>query len=264
VVALDEQTREPLPAVAIHLIDAAGSRLLAVLTDAQDRFQITAPGPGRYRIRGERLGYFATQSAELSGEALSRLVELRMSPRPVRLDSILVSARSEAPRLRAGEQLIHGRMIDEETHSTIPGATVELYSKGKREQNGMEDFNNRLKRYSNSGFGDFITRDSLAAYERDRFSTRRIIELHLFRASLGCTPGIDVYVNGAPFLLEPSSSGTFAQKIDDAFAPGGLEAIEVYTAPKIPGEFSIPRLRGASTGNRYGPPCNVIALWTRR
>jgi hypothetical protein len=32
---LDEQTREPIPAVAIQLIDAAGQRLLAVLTDAQ-------------------------------------------------------------------------------------------------------------------------------------------------------------------------------------------------------------------------------------
>ena len=139
----------------------------------------------------------------------------------------------------------------------------------RREQNGMEEFYSRLKRYGNSGFGDFITRDSLAGYERDRFSTRRIIELHQFQAPLGCTPGIDVYVNGAPFFVDTSGTRNlggataYAQAIDDAFAPGGLEAIEFYTAPKIPGEFSIPRLRGASTG-RYGPPCNVIALWTRR
>ena len=140
-VALDEQTREPLPAVAIHLIDAAGNRLLAVLTDAQGRFQITAPGPGRYRVRGERLGYFTSQTPELFGAALNQLVELRMSPHPVRLDSILVSGRSEERRVRAGEQLIHGRLIDEETHSTIPGATVELYSKGKRVSSTIADPN---------------------------------------------------------------------------------------------------------------------------
>jgi hypothetical protein len=142
----------------------------------------------------------------------------------------------------------------------------------RREQNGMEDFNNRLKRYGNSGFGGFITRDSLAGYERDRFSMRRIIELHFFQPPLGCTPGFDVYVNGAPFLVElPRDLRTYqemvaalGQKIDDAFAPGGLEAIELYTAPTIPAEFATPTLRGVNTGNRYGPPCNVIALWTRR
>ena len=59
----------------------------------------------------------------------------------MRLDSILVSGRSEERRVRAGEQLIHGRLIDEETHSTIPGATVELSSKGKRVSSTLADPN---------------------------------------------------------------------------------------------------------------------------
>src|SRR5262249_51724193 len=34
--------------------------------------------------------------------------------------------------VRVGEQLIHGRVIDDDSHAIVPGATIELYSKGKR------------------------------------------------------------------------------------------------------------------------------------
>jgi hypothetical protein len=349
-VALDEQTREPVVGAAINLIDASGNRLLATLSDAQGRFLLTAPEPGRYRVRGERLGYFTSQTGEFSSSAVSGLIELRMSPRPVRLDSIMVSAKSDARPVRAGEQLIHGRVIDDDTHATVPGATIELYSKGKRvsttiadayglfriitplagaytlraarigyktadspelklilgdtirldfylsakavllapivvtgsarewltrrEQTGMEDFNGRLKRFGNSKFGDFLTRDSLAAFEQDRYALKTIIQSHFFRKPGNCRDNIDVFVNGAPFLFElPQNKeltyqekiSRLAQALDDAFSTGSLEAMELYTAPTIPGEFSgaSPIRRDAKQGG-FGMSCNVIALWTRR
>src|SRR5262245_36800902 len=131
-VVQDDQTREPIAAVAVQLLDPTGKRITSVLADAQGRFLINAPAPGRYRVRGERLGYFAGMTSELNITATSPLVELRMSPHPVLLDSIMVSVKAEGRKLRATEQLIHGRLIDDETHATIPGGTIELYSLGKR------------------------------------------------------------------------------------------------------------------------------------
>jgi hypothetical protein len=331
-VALDEQTGEPIPAVAVQLLDPTGKKLVATLTDAQGRFLLTTPGPGRYRVRGERLGYFAAQTTELSSASLGRLVELRMSPHPVLLDSIMVSVKSGARALRVTEQLIHGRLIDDETHATIPGGTVELYSSGRRllstiaddhglfrivtpipgnyvlraerigyktadspelktmlgdtirldfylstkavllspilvigsarkwldryDQTALGDMFSRMKRYGTSRNGDFIRRDSLASYERAGMRLSDIIDKHFYRSPHGCGGGTDIYLNGGPY--QPSGP------LDDYFSPAALEAIELFTAPTIPGEFANPSLRPAGDGFGYGMPCRVIVLWTRR
>jgi hypothetical protein len=46
--------------------------------------------------------------------------------------------------------------------------------------------------------------------------------------------------------------------LTELFQPRLMEAIEVYRAPRIPGEFL------ASVGGFYGPPCKVLVVWTRR
>jgi hypothetical protein len=326
---VDDQTREPIPAVAVQLIDPSGRKLLAVLTDAAGKFQITPPAPGRYRLRGERLGYFATQSGELVLDETTKPFEIRMSPHPVLLDSIMVSVKSEGQKLKATEQLIHGRLLDDETRGPIPGGSVELWSLGRRiastiaddhglfrvvtpipgtyvlraerigyqpnespelrmmlgdtvrldfylsthavllapitvtasarkwldrsDQSGIEDLFNRMKRYGNSKFGNFLLRDSLEYYANKGYRPSDLIDLHMFRSPHGCREGsADLYLNGAPFL----SSGS----VDDAFSLSTLEAIEMFTAPTIPGEF-VSSVFG-TVG--FGMPCKVIVLWTRR
>ena len=329
-VVVDDQTREPIPAVAVQLIDPTGRKLLAVLTDGAGRFQITPPAPGRYRLRGERLGYFATQSGEIVLAETTKPFEIRMSPHPVLLDSIMVSVKSEGQKLKATEQLIHGRLVDDETRGPIPGGSVELWSLGKRiastiaddhglfrvvtpipgtyvlraerigyqpnespelktmlgdtirldfylsthavllapitvtgsarkwldrhDQIGMEDLFNRMKRYGNSKYGDFLLRDSLEFYAKKGYRPSDLIDLHMFRSPHGCREGSgDVYLNGAPFM--PSGS------LDDAFSLSTLEAIEMFTAPTIPGEFISSAIPGSGG---FGMPCKVIVLWTRR
>ena len=60
---VDSVTHAPLADVTVVLLDSAGSRAAATLASGRGRFVLRAPGPGRYQLRVQRIGYQSTMSA---------------------------------------------------------------------------------------------------------------------------------------------------------------------------------------------------------
>ena len=54
---VEQGTGERISGAAVLLIDEQGEQRAGVLTDGQGRFRLQAPEPGRYHLRGERIGY---------------------------------------------------------------------------------------------------------------------------------------------------------------------------------------------------------------
>jgi hypothetical protein len=59
---IDQATGAPVPAGFVRLIDASGTRVSEWLTNDAGLYRVTAPAPGRYRVRVERLGYQTFES----------------------------------------------------------------------------------------------------------------------------------------------------------------------------------------------------------
>jgi hypothetical protein len=220
---LDDDTRAPIPAGNIELVNSAGKRVASSITDSYGLF-LGTPNPGTYRLRGERLGY---QSAE--GPDLRLILH-----DTIRLDFFLsTKAVLMAPL-------------------TVTGSARDW--KDRYGQSNLDELYSRMKRFGGTRLADYVMRDSLAMYEKNHYTTSAIIAREGFRQGYGCNGGTSTYVNGAPYLVEGNS-------LDDHFDPRVLQAIEIYTAPQIPAEFSMPLFQGGGT---YGMPCKVIVLWTRR
>ena len=82
----------PFARVTLHTSEG-GPALRSALTDAQGRFTLQAPAPGRYVVRGERLGYLLTESGPLDlAEGERKEQRLVAGEERVRLDAVLVSA----------------------------------------------------------------------------------------------------------------------------------------------------------------------------
>lgn len=125
---LDEQTRGPVRLAGIHLVQADNVIVATVMTDEDGRFRVVTPAPGVYRLRAERLGYEPNESRLLTvaaGETVDHTFHL--SPGPLVLDSLLVMGRTSARRaLGPTEQIIHGRLLDDDTRLPIREGTVRL------------------------------------------------------------------------------------------------------------------------------------------
>ena len=330
-VVLDDASRVAVVGAAIQLLDETGRRLLATIADGHGRFQFTLPAPGSYKLRVDRLGYFQRESPAFPVTAPTLQLEFQLTPHPVVLDSVFVHVKSEARKLGPTEQLIHGRLLDDETRAPIAAGAVDLVNaagkkvgssitdsyglfrlvtptpgtyrlraerigykpaegpdlklilrdtirldfflstqavlmspltvtgtardwKDRYGQSNLDELYGRMRRFGGGKLAEYVMRDSLAMYERNHYTTSAIIAREGFREGHGCNGGISTYVNGAPYLAEGNS-------IDDHFGPSILQAIEIYTAPQIPAEFSMPLFQG---GRTYGMPCKVIVLWTRR
>lgn len=344
----DSTTGAPVPAATVSLLDVDGVSLVSAPTDTLGNASLPVLGAGTFRVRAERIGYRSAVSNPLTlGADDSVAIQLRLLATPVLLDSILVSVRGQGRSLRIGEQLVFGRLLDDDTRAPIPGGTIRLLgdrgsaaasaisndqgqfwlvspragtyrlqaerigyqTSESPEVNlmpgdsigfdfflstqavllapitvtssrrpwierapliGMEGFLDRYGRFARSGFGTFMTRDSIAVWDnrtpsvgemlRSRVTAvRRVVPfgdpqapgmagaiiLRFGRASGGviqetCIPVY--YLDGAPVPYEVVSS----------YAPADLEAVEVYVSPTIPAEF----LRGF--------PCGVVAYWSRR
>jgi Carboxypeptidase regulatory-like domain len=91
--ALVDEGGRPVDGTVVGLYPAAGGRAVAGgLTDAEGRFSLSAPEPGRYRVRAERVGYRAA-SAEVdlvAGETSE--VRLTTAVQAFVLDPIEVAA----------------------------------------------------------------------------------------------------------------------------------------------------------------------------
>ena len=99
---LDAQQRRPVAHAVVRLTDPSGESLTAVAADSTGRYQLPLPGPGRYRVRVEHLGYQTQDSApfDAQNESDTVSVDVRLEPRPVPLRGLAVTADQVDRRLR--------------------------------------------------------------------------------------------------------------------------------------------------------------------
>jgi hypothetical protein len=85
-------TGRPLEGAMVLLLNAEGGRVNGVLSATNGWFRVAAPGPGRYRLRVERIGYLSTDT-DLFEVAAGQTVERKVvtSVKPVQLAQIDVS-----------------------------------------------------------------------------------------------------------------------------------------------------------------------------
>lgn len=89
---MDQATSTPVAGTAVTLLDSAGSALGAQTTESDGRFTLSAPGPGRYRLRFQVPGYqmLVTSLFNLAaGQQLDYSLTLDPIP-PTVLDTLLV------------------------------------------------------------------------------------------------------------------------------------------------------------------------------
>lgn len=219
---IDDESGEPIVGGNVELLTADSATLATVQTAADGMFRLVSPGPGTYRMRAERVGYRPAGSGPfflMEGDSIG--VEFRLAVEAVPLEPITVTA------------------------SSLPwGDRFGLVR--------MEGFFLRYTRHSDSGFAEFMTRDSIARWEDRvqstgdmlRWTTRLIRQVDPVSGEVrlrgGCAP--EYYLNGShvPYAM--------VQPIN----PTMLEAVEVYVRPLIPAQL------GA------GSPCGVVSYWSRQ
>lgn len=90
---VDRGTGEPLEGAFVVLLDSAGVRRGGLLTNREGRYFLRAPGPGRYTIRAERIGYASTTSKPLMLAAdETRVYDMSVSTQAIALEGIKVTA----------------------------------------------------------------------------------------------------------------------------------------------------------------------------
>lgn len=224
---LDERTRAPISAGAVHLLARDGRKLRTHITDSTGIFRFALKETGEFRLRAEHIGYETSESRNfrvLAGDTLA--FDFSLSTSVVLLAPIEVTASARD--------------------------WLDRYGSAR-----LAPFNERRTFYEKLGTGSFFTRAALR--EWDGLSLTSLLgtiagvradgngNVIMRGASSGgfreCPP--QYYLNGAPFSVEGS--------IDVMFRLADLEGVEVYRgAAQVPGEF------GGSTAG-----CGVVVLWTR-
>jgi hypothetical protein len=88
---LDQATGDPLEGAFVVLVDAGGAQRGGFLTNEEGRYILRAPGPGRYTLRAERIGYSShtSEPVELASNE-TRIYDMAVSTRVIALESIRV------------------------------------------------------------------------------------------------------------------------------------------------------------------------------
>jgi hypothetical protein len=102
---LDEETGAGVPGTLVTLRPHGGGDPVGTLTDRDGRFTITAPAPGEYVVRAERIGFATTSLPALRLEAGEvRDLVLRVASAPIILDGVgAIATRRQRCALRPEE-----------------------------------------------------------------------------------------------------------------------------------------------------------------
>ncbi len=82
VILVEEGTGNPAASSLVSLLSESGSRLVQMLADEFGRATLPTPGPGRYRVRGDRIGFLSHTSDPVtvaSGDTVSLRLTLPMT-----------------------------------------------------------------------------------------------------------------------------------------------------------------------------------------
>lgn len=222
---LDDENSQPIPQGLVRLMGTSGSTAATTLSDDDGVFWLVSPSAGTYRLQAERIGYKTSTGPELHlmpGDTIA--LDFYLSMEAVLLNPIVVRATARPL-----------------------GARYDL--------TGMEGFLRRHARFSASGAGEFLTRDSIAGYERWTGSMQQIMMTSMMSVRMVSDSTERVELRGG--CLSPVYFVDGVAVPPDypiwSITPDMLEGVEVYVRPHIPPEF----LQG-------GFPCGVVALWSRK
>lgn len=113
--ATDQSTRAPLGGALVSLENEAGKKVARALADERGRGAVTAPSPGRYRLRVDAIGYQGVSSDVLTltlGATVDRAVQLEAAP--LNLNELVVaSSRPAQCSIDEAEGTIAARLWDE-------------------------------------------------------------------------------------------------------------------------------------------------------
>lgn len=101
--ALDSSNRRPVGGTVVRLIDTFGDTVAVTAADSAGGFRVVAPRAGRYRLRGDALGYRSAESRPfdvVEGRADTLSVDLSLEAAPIPVAGIEVSADQTNRRLR--------------------------------------------------------------------------------------------------------------------------------------------------------------------
>ncbi|MFN0179324.1 MAG: carboxypeptidase regulatory-like domain-containing protein [Gemmatimonadales bacterium] len=110
---IDYATGRPLAGALISLRDPADRVLVRLLTDERGRALVTAPAPGRFRIRADAIGYTGRNSDQLDLGTAIRPVEFALETLPFELEEVVVSGGPPVCRIDAEQGTAVARLWDE-------------------------------------------------------------------------------------------------------------------------------------------------------
>ncbi|MEX2531936.1 MAG: carboxypeptidase regulatory-like domain-containing protein, partial [Gemmatimonadota bacterium] len=193
-VVLDRETGNPIPSAIVQLSTAGETR--SERTDGAGRFAFVDTPLGTYRLEALHPGYRAAPAREVTvaaGETLD--LELLLDPDPLLLDSILVSAERAERALRTEEQLIVGRLIDDESGEPLQMGTMRLVSHlGSPVATIFSDDDGRFRLVSPRPGTYRVTA------ERMGYEPAESAELHLMP---GDSIGVEFRLSARAILVEP-------------------------------------------------------------
>ena len=90
-VVLDRELNKPVLVAAVTLVDFSNRVRAASITDSAGRYEITAPGPGRYKVRVDPRGYHTMYTGEYIVDVSDTIevnVVVSASPDPIQSTTI--------------------------------------------------------------------------------------------------------------------------------------------------------------------------------
>lgn len=232
---LDAESRIPLAAVQVQLLDSSGVLMLAATTDVQGRFTFHLREAGTFVLRADAAGYRSFISDPLSLAAQqTRTIEIQMPSLVTQLEPVVVT----------GERAPHsiGLQRFEEHRQRGFGYFLDREDLEQRTPNTFTDVMWGIPGVQVVDLDDTF-RPLNAPPVRPGTTTLRM------RGNLDCAPSL--YVDGMLFgNVDYVADGG----IDNLIYAPDLEAVEVYRGPaEVPPDL-----------NTGAPGCGVIAVWTRR
>ncbi|HXV85899.1 MAG TPA: carboxypeptidase-like regulatory domain-containing protein [Gemmatimonadales bacterium] len=224
------QTGAPVGGAVVLLLDAAGREVARGQSDGQGRYRITAPEPGRYRVRFLVPGYrpLASQPLDLvRGALVDYPLSLTAVP-PALLDTLIVEGRA------------------------IPAHLSSFYRRRER------------------GHGRFLTRDDIEQTAAPDVTglVRRLNVFDILSdrgdgrgARIGQRPRGPGQFCPAAIYMNGNYAGLSGDvDVDMLVTLDGTEAMEVYRSSEVPQELESARPSVRGVGSRG---CGVVSLWSR-
>lgn len=211
-----EDSGIPLGTGSVTLYGREQRELQTVFTDDSGRYSLQAPSPGTYRLRAERIGYHPVERGPFTLQATDTLtVDFQLAPSPLLLDSVLVSVRRQGRPIGSGEQLVYGRLLDDQSGEAIPQGLIRLLeASGSSAGATLSDEEGLF----------WLVSPSAGTYrlqaERIGYRTSTGPELYLM---LGDTLGLDFYLSVEAVLLNPIVVRATARDLRNRYDLTGME-----------------------------------------